>query len=94
MSAVILSGIKKEWDAYVKYLKEKYPAEIGEEWDFTCPYHKKINAIINDMDIDSIHEAEDADFDRLQFLDALEAAGVDNWEGYSEALGIQKEWND
>lgn len=26
--------------------------------------------------------------ERLELLDALEAAGVDNWEGYDEALEI------
>jgi hypothetical protein len=29
--------------------------------------------------------------DRLDILDALEAGGVDNWEGYSSAI---EEWND
>lgn len=27
------------------------------------------------------------------FMCALEAAGVDNWEGYSIAKGILEEWN-
>ena len=27
------------------------------------------------------------------FLDALRAAGVDNWQGYSEAYKILEEWN-
>ena len=31
--------------------------------------------------------------DRDQELAALEAAGVDNWEGYEEAMNILKEWN-
>jgi hypothetical protein len=26
------------------------------------------------------------------FLDALEVAGVDNWDGYDEAVKIYKEW--
>lgn len=26
------------------------------------------------------------------WIDALEAAGVDNWEGYDEARGIYKYW--
>ena len=30
---------------------------------------------------------------RDQKLCALEAAGVDNWEGYEEAMNILKEWN-
>ena len=31
--------------------------------------------------------------DRDQKLCALEAAGVDNWEGYEEAMNILEEWN-
>ena len=31
--------------------------------------------------------------DRDQKLCALEAAGVDNWEGYDEAMNILEEWN-
>ena len=29
---------------------------------------------------------------RLMWLDALEACGVDNWEGYDEAIKLYKEW--
>lgn len=32
--------------------------------------------------------------DQLLWLDALEAAGVDNWEGYDEAQLIYKEWQE
>lgn len=32
------------------------------------------------------------DYQRLLFLDALEAAGVDNWGGYDEARRIYKVW--
>lgn len=28
----------------------------------------------------------------LQWLNALECAGVDNWEGYEEAISILEEW--
>lgn len=28
-----------------------------------------------------------------QFMTALESAGVDNWEGYSEARRLLKEWH-
>ena len=34
------------------------------------------------------------DEQRLMWLDALEAAGVDNWDGYDEARSIYKEWVD
>ena len=30
--------------------------------------------------------------DRIMWLDALEAAGVDNWQGFDEAREIYKEW--
>jgi hypothetical protein len=29
---------------------------------------------------------------RIMWLDALEAAGVDNWQGFDEAREIYKEW--
>lgn len=28
----------------------------------------------------------------LQWLNAIECAGVDNWEGYEEAMNILEEW--
>lgn len=31
--------------------------------------------------------------DRLTWLDALEAAGVDNWDGHDIALELFHEWN-
>lgn len=31
--------------------------------------------------------------DRDNWLSALEAAGVDNWDGYEEAIRIAEEWN-
>lgn len=30
--------------------------------------------------------------ERLMWLDALEAAGVDNWEGFDEAREIYQQW--
>ena len=30
--------------------------------------------------------------DRLMWLDALERAGVDNWDGWEEAQEIYQEW--
>jgi hypothetical protein len=30
---------------------------------------------------------------RDEWLEALEAAGVDNWEGFDEVREIYKEWN-
>lgn len=31
--------------------------------------------------------------ERDDWLSALEAAGVDNWDGYEEAMKIADEWN-
>lgn len=38
------------------------------------------------------NEMGHTDEERLMWLDALEAAGVDNWNGYDEARAIYKEW--
>ncbi len=32
------------------------------------------------------------DEERLMWLDALECAGVDNWDGIDEAIRIYREW--
>lgn len=37
-------------------------------------------------------EEYNAMLDRIMWLDALEAAGVDNWQGFDEAREIYKEW--
>jgi hypothetical protein len=34
------------------------------------------------------------DQERLDLLDALEAAGVDNWQGYEEAMDMLREEDD
>lgn len=41
-----LELVKKEWDLYRTYLKNKYPSCCGEEWKFNCPYLKKIDEIL------------------------------------------------
>lgn len=38
-------------------------------------------------------EEYDKILDRLMWLDALEAAGVDNWGGFDEAREIYQEWS-
>jgi len=43
-------------------------------------------------DIEKLTKENSEYVDRIVFLDALEAAGVDNWEGYSFAQEIMKEW--
>jgi hypothetical protein len=42
----------------------------------------------------TIHQEEYNELlDRVMWLDALEAAGVDNWEGCDIAREIYQEWN-
>lgn len=35
------------WDNYTSYLRGKYPAKEGEEWEFTCEYHRDIDAFFH-----------------------------------------------
>jgi len=37
----------EEWNKYKSFLQEKYPVEEGEEWQFTCEHHQKIDEILN-----------------------------------------------
>lgn len=37
----------EEWNKYKSFLQEKYPVEEGEEWQFTCEQHQKIDEILN-----------------------------------------------
>ena len=46
-----------------------------------------------DCDVVISKELYEALLNRDQKLCALEAAGVDNWDGYDEALSILEEWN-
>lgn len=46
-----------------------------------------------DCDVVISKELYETLLDRDQELCAPEAAGVDNWEGYEEALSILEEWN-
>ena len=38
--------ISEEWSKYRKFLMDKYPAEDGKEWEFTCEYHQKIDGLL------------------------------------------------
>lgn len=42
------------------------------------------------ISIDEYHRLLDQDM----WVNALDAAGVDNWEGYDEAVSILNEWKD
>lgn len=42
------SELVTAWEEYKQSLMEKYPANDGETWEFTCKYHQKIDDLIND----------------------------------------------
>jgi len=42
-----IDKIREAWSEYKKFLIEKYPAEEGKEWEFTCEHHKRIDSILN-----------------------------------------------
>ena len=48
---------------------------------------KKETVIISKKEYENLLE-------RAEMLDALECAGVDNWEGYSYAMEMLEEWQD
>lgn len=76
-----LIKIKDEWEGYIAYLKEKYSAEDGQAWVCTCPFHRRLCAIIERIDIDQLQK-DDNELDKeIMMMRALDAAGVDNWEG-------------
>lgn len=43
----LLGDVIAEWSNYKEFLKEKYPAEEGQEWEFTCEHHKRIDKLLN-----------------------------------------------
>ena len=43
-----LKIMREAWDGYKAFLKKKYPAEDGKEWEFTCEHHKTIDAVLDD----------------------------------------------
>ena len=48
---------------------------------------------MSEYDVVISKELYEALLDRDQKLRALKVVGVDNWEGYEEAMNILKEWN-
>ena len=42
-----IEEMKEVWGKYKGFLMEKYPAEEGNEWEFTCEHHKRIDAVLN-----------------------------------------------
>ena len=43
-----IGQIKLAWAGYKLYLREKCLAEEGKEWDFECPFHKRIDNILKE----------------------------------------------
>jgi len=41
-----IARLREIWREYRKYLQEKYPANPGEKWQFSCEHHQKIDAIL------------------------------------------------
>lgn len=65
-------------------IKEMYPHKVMQTDYFTLPQeHQKV--LVNKDEWFKLQEREG-------FLLALESAGVDNWEGYSDAQEINEEW--
>ena len=46
-AANALAKIAEAWTDYKSFLMQKYPVNEGEEWQFTCPHHRRIDAIVN-----------------------------------------------
>jgi len=47
------------WNEYKAFLKVKYPPEKGKEFEFTCPYHKRIDKLLaqqNTLNRDKVME--------------------------------------
>jgi hypothetical protein len=43
----ILGRVQAAWFEYTMYLMNKYPPPEGEDWEFTCPHHKRIDALLH-----------------------------------------------
>jgi len=46
-----LEEMRKEWNEYVAFLKEKYPEPENQEWAFSCQHHQRIDDILNGKEI-------------------------------------------
>lgn len=46
-AANMLAEVSKAWSEYKAFLMHKYPSKDGEEWQFTCPHHRRIDSILN-----------------------------------------------
>lgn len=46
MSESLIGQLIDEWEKYVEYIKEKYPSD---NWDFSCPFHKRIDGLLKQI---------------------------------------------
>jgi len=46
MNKSLIGQVIEEWEKYVAFLQEKYPSD---NWDFTCPIHKRIDGILKQI---------------------------------------------
>jgi len=46
-NSIKIEEVIEEWNKYKEFLMEKYPAEEGKEWEFTCEHHQRINLLLN-----------------------------------------------
>lgn len=44
-----LEVIRLEWRRYMNHLKLEYPVKPGEEWQFTCQFHRKIDQVLSNV---------------------------------------------
>ena len=43
-----IKEIRKEWSEYKQMLIERYPAEEGTDWEFSCDHHKRIDELLGE----------------------------------------------
>lgn len=73
----------KQLKSQIEELKLRHKEEIKE---LTSKFEDKLG-----VKEESSSNTEECD--NCQLLDALQAAGVDNWDGYENAIEIMEEWN-
>ena len=79
----------KEANEEMKKEIKKLEREKSEDEREISDLNARMSKLENPVNMDNAKDQE-----RLQFLCALEAAGVDNWEGFEYALETQSEWNE
>ena len=73
-----INYLMREWHEYEEYLMAKYPAEIGEKWEFNCPYHLKIDQLIRAL-------YKDCKYSESEVLEILKKMLKNSLERYETA---------